>query len=385
MAAGVLGRTRLTAWDSLPVALAVMHGVLLIGWPSIPLVAFGLWWNANTISHHFIHRPFFRSRELNAGFSCYLSLVLGFPQSLWRARHLAHHLAMERRRERNDLKTAPLDLLAAIGLWATLLILAPGFLLAVYLPGFLFGLGLCYLQGYYEHKRGTVSHYGWLYNFMMFNDGYHIEHHARPAASWRELPRHRASHSTSSRWPAVLRWLDCLNLCALERVVLRFAALQRFVVDRHERAFRKLLTGVSGVGRVVIVGGGLFPRTALILGRVLPDSKLVLIDQSDRNLEIARSFFAAERVAEQDPGEGCPAGISRSRGTRDFVKARFEPDMPSDADLLIIPLAFEGDRQTFYDRPPASMVLVHDWIWRKRGSSAVVSWLLLKRLNLVKQ
>ena len=48
-------------------------------------------WNANTIAHNFIHRPFFRARALNTAFSCYLSLLLGFPQSLWRARHLAHH------------------------------------------------------------------------------------------------------------------------------------------------------------------------------------------------------------------------------------------------------------------------------------------------------
>ena len=28
-------------------------------------------------------------------------------------------------------------------------------------------------------------------------------------------------------------------------------------------------------------------------------------------------------------------------------------------------------------------VLVHDWIWARRGRGVVVSWLLLKRLNLV--
>jgi fatty acid desaturase len=100
MAARVLGQTRSATWDVLPVVLALAHGVLLLAWPSTPLVAVGLWWNANTISHHFIHRPFFRTRGLNAGFSCYLSFLLGFPQSLWRARHQAHHLAIEGRRER---------------------------------------------------------------------------------------------------------------------------------------------------------------------------------------------------------------------------------------------------------------------------------------------
>src|SRR6185503_13511254 len=59
--------------------------------PSLALIAIGLWWNANTISHNFIHRPFFRHQSLNLLFSVYLTLLLGIPQRLWRDRHLAHH------------------------------------------------------------------------------------------------------------------------------------------------------------------------------------------------------------------------------------------------------------------------------------------------------
>ncbi|HWN99802.1 MAG TPA: fatty acid desaturase [Blastocatellia bacterium] len=362
MAARVLGHVRWTTWDALPVALVLAHGALLLAWPSIPLIAVGLWWNANTISHQFIHRPFFRRRVLNSIFSCYLSLLLGLPQSLWRARHLAHHRAIEGRRDRQDMRVAPLDFGAVMALWGGLLIFAPGFALAVYLPGFLIGLGLCYLQGHYEHSRGTVSHYGWSYNFLFFNDGYHAEHHGRPAAHWRELPGQRAKQVAASRWPPVLRWLELVDLCSLERVVLRFPALQRFVLKRHERAFRRLLREAPAFQRVGIVGGGLFPRTALILRRLLSGSRLVLIDQSAANLTVARSFLSGEV---------------------EFINERFEPGKPCDFDLLVIPLAFEGDRPAIYRRPPASVVLVHDWIWRRRGASAVVSWLLLKRLNLV--
>jgi len=400
MAARVLGQTRWATWDALPVALALAHGALLLVWPSIPLVAVGLWWNANTISHHFIHRPFFRTRALNAGFSCYLSFLLGFPQSLWRARHLAHHLAIEGRREGHNLKLAALDVGAVIALWGALFVLVPGFMLTVYLPGFLIGLGLCHLQGYYEHARGAVSHYGWLYNFLLFNDGYHIEHHARPAANWRELPRHRATQGSASRWPPVLRCLELVNLCALERMVLRFPALQRFVLERHERTFRTLLIELPPAGRIGIVGGGLFPRTALILRRLLPESKLVLIDQSAGNLAVAQSFLSWEptwerrhpcllrgaAAREQDGRQGClrsQVNSEGSQGSQEFANERFEPGMPCDFDLLVIPLAFDGDRRAIYQRPPATVMLVHDWIWRRRGSSTVVSWLLLKRLNLV--
>jgi hypothetical protein len=53
-------------------------------------------------------------------------------------------------------------------------------------------------------------------------------------------------------------------------------------------------------------------------------------------------------------------------------------------DLVVLPLSFEGDRDALYDRPPARTVIVHDWLWRKRGVSGIVSVALLKRLNLVR-
>jgi hypothetical protein len=352
-------------WDALLIALALAHGALLLTWASIAFIAIGLWWNANTISHNFIHRPFFRSRALNAAFSCYLSLLLGFPQSLWRARHLAHHVTRDGTRDRRASKTAALDFGSTLILWGALLAFAPRFTLTVYLPGYLFGLGLCALQGHYEHARGTVSHYGRLYNLLFFNDGYHIEHHAHPGMHWRELHKGNGIEAGSSRYPAVIRWLECVNLCALERLVLRSPTLQRFVIDRHERALRRLLAELSpphGVERVGIVGGGIFPRTAIILRRLLPRSRLALIDLSAENLAVACRFVAGEA---------------------EYINQQFDPAEPCDFDLLIIPLSLVGDRRVIYRQPPAKAVLVHDWIWRSRGTSVVVSWLLLKRLNLV--
>jgi hypothetical protein len=169
-----------------------------------------------------------------------------------------------------------------------------------------------------------------------------------------------------------------VNLCALEQGVLRFRPLQRFVLDRHERAVRKLLIELPRIRRVAIVGGGLFPRTALILRRLLPDSHLQLIDQSEENLEIARRFLSEPWEPSWERHQG------RSH-EEEFINERFEPSTPCDSDLLVIPLAFVGDRRALYERPSASAVLVHDWIWRRRGSSAIVSWLLLKRVNLVKR
>src|SRR5262245_29772552 len=82
---------RHSTWDVLLIALSLAHGLVLLLAPSIPVIALGLWWNANTISHSFIHLPFFRSNRANHAYALYLTLLLGFPQSLWRRRHLAHH------------------------------------------------------------------------------------------------------------------------------------------------------------------------------------------------------------------------------------------------------------------------------------------------------
>ncbi|MGH9841552.1 MAG: fatty acid desaturase, partial [Blastocatellia bacterium] len=316
--------------DALFIGLAVAHGALLLAMPSAALIAIGLWWNANTISHNFIHRPFFRVRALNTIFSWYLTLLLGFPQTLWRERHLAHHAGRPERRQFQI--PMAIELGWVLALWSTLLIIAPTFTLTVYLPGYLLGLGLCYLQGHYEHARGTVSHHGRLYNLLFFNDGYHVEHHERPGEDWRRLPKRIVAGASISQWPAVFRWIESLNLCLLERLVLRSAFLQRFVLEKHERAIARLLPALPTVRSVGIVGGGLFPRTAVILNRLLPEARLILIDMSEENLRIARAFLEADV---------------------EFVNDCFDSASRYDPDLLVIPLAFVGDRAAIYRHPPA--------------------------------
>ena len=59
------GVWRFSGRDSILVALAALHGVILAMWPLAPIIGIGLWWNANTIAHNFIHRPFFRPAWMN--------------------------------------------------------------------------------------------------------------------------------------------------------------------------------------------------------------------------------------------------------------------------------------------------------------------------------
>jgi hypothetical protein len=355
------GILRHSSWDALLVTLALAHGALLLAVPSLAVVAVGLWWNSNTISHNFIHRPFFRWRALNALFALYLSALLGVPQSIWRARHLAHHAGTACRLKPNTQMVT--EVLLVLSLWGVLATFHGAFFLTAYLPGFALGLLLCWLHGHYEHSKGTISHHGLLYNCLFFNDGYHVEHHDRPGTHWTELPQQTASDVPTSRWPAVLRWLEGLSLEGLERAVLRWPLLQRFVLDRHERAFRRLLPALPAEPRIAIVGGGLFPRTLLVLHRLVPEASFTVIDRSAENIAVARAL--------------APPGVR-------FEHACYDDTLVEGFDVVVFPLAFTGDREAIYHVPPAPVVFVHDWIWRRRGTSAIVSLLLLKRLNLVK-
>jgi hypothetical protein len=358
---GDWGILRHSRWDALLIALALVQGILICALPVAPVIALGLWWNSNTIAHYFIHKPFFRVRLLNRCFSVYESLLLGVPQELWRRRHLQHHFGTGWSGTDAPLLMLEIGLVAA--LWVVLAVQAPWFLLTAYAPGYLGGLALCWLHGYYEHQRGTVSHHGTLYNLLFFNDGYHIEHHLHPEEHWTRLPGHADGATMVSRWPAVLRYLDVLSLDGLERCLLRSSFLQKLVLHWHERAFRRLLPHAGCIRHVGIIGGGLFPRTALILKDLLPEARLTVIDMDLNHIRVAQAK--------------CPDEVR-------FIHDRFDPARVHDLDLLIFPLSFCGDRRSLYQHPPAPTIIVHDWLWSCRGQSARVSILLLKRMNLVR-
>ncbi len=350
---------RHSPWDAVFIGLAAVHAAVLLSAPSIPAIAILLWWNSNTVSHNFIHLPFFRSSVMNRLFSMYLTLLLGFPQSLWRDRHLAHH------RGKGTVTWTPaiaVEFVAVIGMWSILLARMPEFFLRTYLPGYAAGLLLGFVHGYFEHWRSVTSHYGTAYNTAFFNDGYHVEHHLCPGEHWSRLPVHTPQDARVSPWPAVLRWMETVNLETLERVTMRSAIVRAYLLKVHERAFRRLLPKVEPIRTIKIVGGGLFPRTAMVLRKLMPDAEITIVDKSIENLRIAKTFLQDHVV---------------------FVNEFYGAVIEDQADILVVPLAFAGDRAAIYCEPPAQAVLVHDWIWRKRGESAVVAWGLLKRLNLV--
>ena len=160
----------------------------------------------------------------------------------------------------------------------------------------------------------------------------------------------------------VLAWLE-------RTLLLRSERLQRFLVVHHLGAFRALLARLdTPPRRVAVVGGGLFPRTVLVLRELLPTTELVVIDASEANVAIAQEFLSGTTDGTR--------GVS-------FVVGWFEPERAQGFDLVVIPLGFAGDRDALYSKPAAPIV-IHDWAWRRRGdASECVGGFLFRRLNLV--
>jgi fatty acid desaturase len=116
------------------------------------------------------------------------------------------------------------DRLAQMGFTALLAVISWQWVLLCYLPSVAVAFTLVNVQNYYRHfgaepeswYANSVSHYGRLYNWLTFNDGYHQEHHLRPTTHWSRLPEVAAQYEQQleeagrvvSPVPALVGFLD---------------------------------------------------------------------------------------------------------------------------------------------------------------------------------
>lgn len=247
-----------TRWDILPVLAALAHVsfniTLILGFESRPLwlsavlgaiYAVSISWNINSISHNFIHTPYFRPRWMNYAFSLLESVIIGFSQVYYHWIHMRHHsgnsdrpnekgetvdLLSIYRHGRNgepenvfsytffsffrddigdihkaiaakrpfEAKFGRFELISFLGFVALALLLDWKAVL-FFVPFYYLGNCLSSLNGYYEHLNGDpdepiawgVSSHNSFYNWLWFGNGYHAEHHYRPKTHWTKL---RAFH-----------------------------------------------------------------------------------------------------------------------------------------------------------------------------------------------
>ncbi|NEK18405.1 fatty acid desaturase family protein [Rhizobium leguminosarum] len=243
-----------TKWDTVPVLAAIAHlafNIYLIAgfesralWQSAVLgavYAVSISWNINSISHNFIHTPYFKPKWMNYAFSLLESVTIGFSQVYYHWVHMRHHSGNSDRPNENG-ETVDLlsiykhgkngdpenvfsytflsffrddigDIHQAIASkrpfeakWGRFELIAfvVFVLLALFydwkaafffLPFYYLGNCLSSLNGYYEHLNGDpdepiawgVGSHNSFYNWLWFGNGYHAEHHYRPKTHWTKL------------------------------------------------------------------------------------------------------------------------------------------------------------------------------------------------------
>jgi fatty acid desaturase len=207
--------------------------------------AFLYYFNMIVVTHNFIHTPFFRWRWLNTSFYILNSANVFFPISLYNENHALHHaynndrlssegttldptstyLYGENGKQEHFVKYCALgvfrdwtmadvvqirkrgkttrfisELVAILFLVLGSAYVSWKWFLFAWIPTYLFGWFLSNMQNYYEHYRAndpenrysnSVSYYGRIFNLLMFNEGYHQEHHIQPTAHWSKRPHVR--------------------------------------------------------------------------------------------------------------------------------------------------------------------------------------------------
>jgi fatty acid desaturase len=244
---------RYSAYDALPAAGGVAIVAFLFAsfvtfdrlrwWALLPAflaVAYSYLWNLQSISHNFIHNPFFTSAWLNRAYSVLETVALGVPHVLYHHYHMNHHWGDNDARGPDGttrdwssiyrhgplnapepfwryvlfsfwrvevgpvLKTAArhrhvpqvaVESVALAAFWAAMALVNWRFFVFFYLPSYYIGWAASYAEGYLEHygcKPGnpfanSVSSYNRLYNLLWFNNGYHQEHHWDPKCHWTRM------------------------------------------------------------------------------------------------------------------------------------------------------------------------------------------------------
>lgn len=224
--------TTFLAYDHLPWWLLV---------PAFGAVALSYCWNMQSISHNFIHNPFFSNVWLNRAYSVLETLAIGVPHVLYHHYHMNHHWGdndtkgpdgttrdwssiyrygqgtapeafwkyvvvsffrveagpvLDVARRQRQLGQVAVESAALAAFWVAMGVANWRYFVFFYLPSYYLGWMLSYAEGYLEHYgcqpgnpfANSVSSYHRLYNLFWFNNGYHQEHHWDPKTHWTKMP-----------------------------------------------------------------------------------------------------------------------------------------------------------------------------------------------------
>jgi fatty acid desaturase len=234
-----------------------------------PAMALLFYFNPIVIVHNFLHCPFFQSQKANKLFAALNSANLGIPQILYKYHHVTHHKfsndpkaagttgdpsstfrfgkngqqehwmsyaafslfrdatthAFKKTVSHNQVTQLVLESVCLVGGLGLLLAIDWQWFLLMYVPLFYVGWFLAHTENYFEHFHATdhgnrfansVSYYPRWYNRLMFNEGFHQEHHLEPGRHWTQRPtvrdkygdKMKAAGAYAARYPPLLGFLD---------------------------------------------------------------------------------------------------------------------------------------------------------------------------------
>ena len=157
--------------------------------------------------------------------------------------------------------------------------------------------------------------------------------------------------------------MDYFNLNGLERIVGHQPWTQEWLIRKHRLALEHLAKQIEIPRRVAIVGGGLFPRSALVVRLVWPEAEVAIFDADEKHLEHCRKWL---------------------HGNEELCHKRVTADDLPPADVVFVPLALHEPKEGFYSSSRTAKIFAHAWTWNPTEESMVASPLLLKRMNLLK-
>ncbi len=147
----------------------------------------------------------------------------------------------------------------------------------------------------------------------------------------------------------------------LERSILYIKSFTNIIIKIHYNASYNIIKKHIPdflPERILIVGGGILPRSVIIFQAFYPLAKLYVLDMNEHSLELAQRYIN-----------------NYNKYNISFIHSKYDPCLSKDYDLVIFPLAFRGLNAKAY-----TTSIRHCWIWEKHPNSEIVSIFLLKKI-----
>ena len=155
-----------------------------------------------------------------------------------------------------------------------------------------------------------------------------------------------------------------------EESILSSDRLLNFVINCHCDSFAKLTDGTRFRDRsrpynILIVGGGIFPRTVIVSKKLFPNAKLTVLDLNKRSIDISKKFLLQRNY------------LKHNDVSCRFINGVYSEDYDvSQYDFAILPLALRGEISKV--KIPTFM---HEFLHNRKRPGTTIHPLLYKCLN----